>query len=170
MAADLRPRTAPFDQFGHSQETSAPHLPNGSGPTQGRVRARAVSNLLGELSSSMLPEKSSPALSRQAGRRVCNFSHRFSCHQAFFSWWPWLSRRLRPCAAIRGTARLICLRCRLSMRFAPRPRSARAPWPGLWYCPPRSNPAVAPRPAHRSCRGSLSCGVHPGRSAAPPRS
>jgi len=39
--------TAPIDLFGHGQETSAPNLSNGSSPTQGLGRARAVSNGFG---------------------------------------------------------------------------------------------------------------------------
>src|SRR5262249_16719439 len=39
--------SAPVDSCGHSQETSAPNLQIGSLPTQVRLRARAVSNLLG---------------------------------------------------------------------------------------------------------------------------
>src|SRR5436190_16262614 len=39
--------TAPVDVFGHGQETSAPNLSNGSSPTQGPGRARAVSNCFG---------------------------------------------------------------------------------------------------------------------------
>ena len=36
--------TAHYDLSGHGQETSAPNLPNGPLPAQGRLRARAVSN------------------------------------------------------------------------------------------------------------------------------
>jgi len=39
--------TAPVDLFGRGQETSAPNLSNGSSPTQGLGRARAVSNRFG---------------------------------------------------------------------------------------------------------------------------
>ena len=43
--------TAPFDSCGHRQETSAPNLQIGSLPTPVRLRARAVSNPPGQLSS-----------------------------------------------------------------------------------------------------------------------